>query len=110
MTAQPRMAAPRQLATIARLRTELNVALRDGRAAASERDAARMVVSAQADRIRNDEARIAYLESEREQADAAYRATLADLGEAHRQLDELNEVPAYDGDASEAAYSEPGSH
>ncbi|QJD50349.1 hypothetical protein I5H01_gp058 [Mycobacterium phage MarkPhew] len=110
MTAQPRMASPRRVAAAARLRIELNTALRERAAAIAERDSARLVVSAQAERIRDDEARIAYLTGEREQADAAYRATLADLGEAHRQLDELNEVPAYDGDASEAAYSEPGSH
>ncbi|QAX95587.1 hypothetical protein I5H03_gp059 [Mycobacterium phage Nibb] len=104
------MSPTRQLATIARLRIELNTALREGRDAANERDAARLVVAAQAERIRADEARIAYLADQREQADAAYRATLADLGAAHRELDELNEIPAYDADASEAAYSDPGSH
>ncbi|AHB79580.1 hypothetical protein PBI_VALIDUS_50 [Mycobacterium phage Validus] len=51
-----------------------------------ERDAARRVVASQADKIRADERRIAYLIDERDQADMAHRAALADLAEAHREL------------------------
>ncbi|ASR85932.1 hypothetical protein SEA_NIKLAS_48 [Mycobacterium Phage Niklas] len=51
-----------------------------------ERDAARRVVATQADRIRSDGQKIAYLTDERDQADMAHRAALADLAELTRQL------------------------
>ncbi|QAU06468.1 hypothetical protein SEA_KISI_50 [Mycobacterium phage KiSi] len=104
------MSVTRQLATIARLRIELNTALRERAEAVAERDGARLVVAAQAEQIGANERHIAYLNGEREQIDAAHRAALADLAEAHRNLDEYDGVPAYDGDASMAALSDPASH
>ncbi|ALF01420.1 hypothetical protein SEA_LILPHARAOH_41 [Mycobacterium phage LilPharaoh] len=51
-----------------------------------ERDAARSVVAAQADTIRDQECTIAGLADQLDQADMAHRAALADLAEVQRQL------------------------
>ncbi|QIG61561.1 hypothetical protein SEA_XIMENITA_52 [Mycobacterium phage Ximenita] len=78
------MSIARHIATEARLRLELNEALRERDTARSERDAARQVISAQADALRDRDGRIAYLTGERDELDAAHRAALADLAEVHR--------------------------
>ncbi|ASR85059.1 hypothetical protein SEA_PHELPSODU_48 [Mycobacterium phage PhelpsODU] len=81
------MSLARHIATEARLRTELNEALRERNTARGERDAARNVVAAQADALRERDGRIAYLTGERDELDAAHRAALADLAEVHRMQD-----------------------
>ncbi|WNM68338.1 hypothetical protein SEA_TIERRA_49 [Mycobacterium phage Tierra] len=78
------MSLARHIATEARLRIELNEALRERDTARGERDAARNVVAAQADALRDRDGRIAYLTGERDELDAAHRAALADLAEVHR--------------------------
>ncbi|WNM69563.1 hypothetical protein SEA_SYRA333_51 [Mycobacterium phage Syra333] len=78
------MSLARHIATEARLRLELNEALRERDSARGERDAARRVISAQADALRDRDGRIAYLTGERDELDAAHRAALADLAEVHR--------------------------
>ncbi|ARQ95490.1 hypothetical protein I5G81_gp51 [Mycobacterium phage Shandong1] len=80
------------MATEARLRTELNEALRERDSARNERDAARLVIADQGDALRRAAEQIGYLDGERDQLDAAYRATLADLAEAHRQLAEVEPI------------------
>ncbi|ASR85647.1 hypothetical protein SEA_AMGINE_46 [Mycobacterium phage Amgine] len=80
------MSLARHIAAEARLRTELNEALRERDTARGERNAARLVVSSQADAINSQVQQIAYLSDERSQLDAAHRAALADLAEAYREL------------------------
>ncbi|QFP94835.1 hypothetical protein SEA_MARSHAWN_49 [Mycobacterium phage Marshawn] len=79
------MTVARHLADKARLRVELNDALRERDTALRERDAARQLIGAQAAALRDRDGRIAYLADERDQLDIAHRAALADLAEAHRQ-------------------------
>ncbi|ASR85552.1 hypothetical protein I5G80_gp094 [Mycobacterium phage Krueger] len=81
------MSLARHIATEARLRKELNEALRERDTARGERDAARLVVARQADTLRVAGEQIGYLMGERDELDAAHRAALADLAEVHRQRD-----------------------
>ncbi|UTN93244.1 hypothetical protein SEA_SUNFLOWER1121_52 [Mycobacterium Phage Sunflower1121] len=78
------MSLARHIATEARLRLQLNEALRERDSARGERDAARRVISAQSDALRERDGQIAYLTGERDELDAAHRAALADLAEVHR--------------------------
>ncbi|ASR85250.1 hypothetical protein I5H06_gp54 [Mycobacterium phage SirPhilip] len=84
------MSLTRHIAAEARLRVELNEALRERDAARSERDAARLVVGDQASTLRAAGVQISYLTGERDELDAAHRAALVDLAEAYRQLAEAN--------------------
>ncbi|WNM75402.1 hypothetical protein SEA_TINIBUG_47 [Mycobacterium Phage TiniBug] len=82
----------RNLATAARLRIELNEALRERNQARSERDAGRQVIADQAAALHSLGDQNAYLLQERDELDAAHRAALADLAEAHRQLAERDDL------------------
>ncbi|AEJ93797.1 hypothetical protein SEA_ROSMARINUS_46 [Mycobacterium Phage Rosmarinus] len=82
----------RNLAAAARLRIELNEALRERNQARSERDAGRQVIADQAAALHSLGDQNAYLLQERDELDAAHRAALADLGEAHRQLAERDNL------------------
>ncbi|AIW03033.1 hypothetical protein SEA_STINSON_47 [Mycobacterium phage Stinson] len=85
----------RNLAAAARLRIELNEALRERDQARSERDAGRQVIADQAAALHSIGDHNAYLLQERDELDAAHRAALADLGEAHRQLAERDDLAKY---------------
>ncbi|ASR86328.1 hypothetical protein SEA_AMOHNITION_48 [Mycobacterium phage Amohnition] len=86
------MSLARHIAAAARLRGELNEALRERDSARTERDAARLVVAEQSDALRVADSRITYLTGERDELDAAHRVALADLAEAHRELVQLRAV------------------
>ncbi|WEW73693.1 hypothetical protein Nanz197_46 [Mycobacterium phage Nanz197] len=85
----------RNLAAVARLRIELNEALRERNQARSERDAGRQVIADQAAALHSIGDHNAYLLQERDELDAAHRAALADLAEAHRQLAERDDLAKY---------------
>ncbi|QFG09236.1 hypothetical protein SEA_EFRA2_48 [Mycobacterium phage Efra2] len=89
------MSLARHIATEARLRRELNDALRDADHARRERDAARLVIADQAAALHSLGDQNAYLQQERSELDAAHRAALADLAEATRQLDERDSLTPY---------------
>ncbi|UVD41003.1 hypothetical protein [Mycobacterium phage Kashi_RDG1] len=82
----------RNLAAAARLRIELNEALRERDQARSERNAGRQVIADQAAALHSLGDQNAYLLQERDELDAAHRAALADLAEAHRQLAERDDL------------------
>ncbi|ASR77978.1 hypothetical protein I5G95_gp56 [Mycobacterium phage Bella96] len=86
------MTMTRNLATAARLRIELNEALRERNQARSERDAGRQVIADQAAALHSLGDQNAYLLQERDELDTAHRAALADLAEAHRQLSERDSL------------------
>ncbi|AEK08007.1 hypothetical protein ANAYA_48 [Mycobacterium phage Anaya] len=85
----------RNLATVARLRIELNEALRERDQARSERNAARHVIADQAAALHSLGDHNGYLLQERDELDAAHRAALADLAEAHRQLAAHDEATSF---------------
>ncbi|ADL71392.1 hypothetical protein CRIMD_46 [Mycobacterium phage CrimD] len=91
----PMTTRTRNLAAAARLRIELNEALRERNQARSERDAGRQVIADQAAALHSLGDQNAYLLQERDELDAAHRAALADLGEAHRQLAERDSLASH---------------
>lgn len=80
------MTVTRNSATAARLRVELNAALRERDQARNERDCGRHVIADQAAALHSLGDQNDYLMRECAELTAAHRAMLADLAEAHRQL------------------------